>query len=99
MIEGKVYATPNRVTPARPVIFNSDICNGCNACVNNCQVDLFIPNPEKGKPPIILFAEECWYCGSCVDDCPTPEAIRLNHPLQQRVRFKRKETGEHFRVK
>ena len=26
------------------------------------------------------------------------DAIKLNHPLMQRVRFKRKDTGEHFRV-
>jgi hypothetical protein len=32
-----------------------------------------------------------------VDDCPVPGAIRLNHPLQQRVRWKRK-SGGHFRV-
>jgi hypothetical protein len=33
-----------------------------------------------------------------VDDCPLPGAIRLNHPLQQRVRWKRKDSGGHFRV-
>ena len=98
MSKEKVYATPNVTTPNRPVIFNSDLCNGCNVCVEVCQMDVFIPNPEKGKPPIMLYPEECWYEGCCVAHCPIPGAIKLNHPLMQRVRWKRKETGEHFRV-
>lgn len=98
MIKEKVYATPNIVTPNKPVIFDPDICNGCNICVETCQMDVFIPNPEKGKPPIILYPDECWYGGCCVVHCPNPGAIKLNHPLMQRVRWKRKATGEHFRV-
>ena len=98
MPKDKVYALPNWCTPSIPVIFNPDICNGCNICVDVCQVDILIPNPEKGKPPIVLYPEECWYGGSCVDHCPQKGAIKLHHPLTQRVRWKRKETGEHFRV-
>lgn len=64
-----------------------------------CPEDVFIPSPEKGEPPIILYPEECWYCGVCVDDCAHTGGIRLNHPLQQRARWKRKKTGEHFRVR
>lgn len=93
-----VYALPNLVTPNKPVIFDTDICNGCNRCVEICLMDVLIPNPDKGEPPIILFPDECWYDGCCVADCPRPGAIKLNHPLMQRVRWKRKATGEHFRV-
>jgi NAD-dependent dihydropyrimidine dehydrogenase PreA subunit len=98
MMQKKVYALPNRCAPADPVIFDPDNCNGCNICVEVCQVDLLIPNPEKGKPPIALYPEECWYGGCCVAMCPQPGAIKLNHALPQRVRWKRKATGEHFRV-
>jgi NAD-dependent dihydropyrimidine dehydrogenase PreA subunit len=98
MTERKVYAFPNWCTPTRPVVFDPHICNGCNICVDVCQVDIMIPNPEKGKPPIVLYPEECWYGGCCVAMCPRLGAIKLNHPLTQRVRWKRKETGEHFRV-
>lgn len=94
----KVYAVPNKPTPSRPVIFDPDVCNGCNECVEICQMDVFIPNPEPGKPPIILYPDECWYGGCCVAYCRAPGAIKLNHPLMQRVRWKRKATGEHFRV-
>jgi NAD-dependent dihydropyrimidine dehydrogenase PreA subunit len=96
--EAKAYAFPNRNTPSDPVIMDPAVCNGCNMCVHVCLADLFIPNPDKGKQPIILYPEECWYEGSCVTHCPKPGAIKLNHPLSQRVRWKRKATNEHFRV-
>jgi NAD-dependent dihydropyrimidine dehydrogenase PreA subunit len=98
MTETKAYAFPNRNTPSDPVIIDPALCNGCNMCVHVCLADLFIPNQDKGKPPIILYPEECWYEGSCVTHCPKPGAIKLNHPLTQRVRWKRKKTNEHFRV-
>ncbi len=94
----KVYATPNVVTPNKPVLFNPKICNGCNRCVEVCPMDVLVPNPEKGKPPITVYSDECWYDGCCVLECPRSGAIQLNHPLMQRVRFKRKDTGEHMRV-
>ena len=53
MAQDKIYAIPNVPTPNTPVIFNPDICNGCNHCVEVCQIDVYIPNPEKGKPPIV----------------------------------------------
>ncbi|MBI5446849.1 MAG: ferredoxin family protein [Deltaproteobacteria bacterium] len=91
-------ALPNRPSPGLPVVIDADVCTGCNRCVEVCQVDVLIPHPEKGKPPILLHPDECWYEGSCVEHCPTAGAIRLNHPLAQRVRWKRKGTGESFRV-
>jgi NAD-dependent dihydropyrimidine dehydrogenase PreA subunit len=93
-----VYALPNAATPGRPAIFNPEICDGCNTCVDRCPVDVFIPSPEPGKSPIILHPEECWYCGTCVNDCPRPGAIEFNWPLQQRGYWKRIATGKVFRV-
>ena len=93
-----VFATPNLPTPGRPILFDSRVCNGCNTCASVCPEDVLIPNPVKGRPPILLYPEECTYCGVCVDDC-NHGGIRLNHPLQQRVRWTRKATGEHFRLK
>ena len=99
MASSVLYAEPTRPTPGRPIIFNPSICNACNTCVTVCPEDVFIPNPLKGESPITLYPEECWYCGVCVDDCNRPGAIRLSHPLQQRVRWKRKGTGEQFRLR
>jgi len=94
----RVRAFPNRAAPSQPVEVDPAVCNGCNRCVNVCQADVMIPNPVKGGPPIVLYPEECWYEGSCVEHCPRAGAIRLNHPLAMRVRWKRKDTGETFRV-
>ena len=96
----KVYILPNIATPNRPVIRDPEVCNGCNTCVDVCQIDVYIPNPEKGKPPITLHPDECWYCGCCVNECPrlSMGAIKFNWPLQQRGFFKRKDTGEIFRT-
>jgi NAD-dependent dihydropyrimidine dehydrogenase PreA subunit len=103
MSEETVYMVPNLVTPNRPIVFDEDVCNGCNACVKYCLEDVLYPHPEKGKPPIVLYPDECWYCGSCVMECPTwqkepVKPITLKHPMMQRVRWKRKATGEQFRV-
>jgi NAD-dependent dihydropyrimidine dehydrogenase PreA subunit len=97
MVEDKIYALPNVATPGRPVIF-TDKCRGCNLCVDVCPVDVYIPNPEKGKSPIILHPEECWYCGCCVYTCNIEGAIKFNWPLQQRGYWKNKATGEVKRV-
>ena len=98
MVERETCALPNLVTPNKPVVIDATVCNGCNRCVEMCQSDVFVPSAEKGKPPTILYPDECWYCGCCVAECPRPGAIRSNWPLALRIRWKRKETGEHYRV-
>ena len=100
MNENNVNAFPNIVTPQNPIIFNPEACVGCNTCVEICVMDILLPNPEKGQPPIVLYPEECYYDGLCVINCPQWQkgAIKLNHGLNQRVRWKRKSTGEHFRL-
>ena len=72
---------------ARPILFNESLCVGCNQCMNVCQVDIFLPNPEKGKHPVVVYPGECYYCGSCVMACPNPGAIRLEHPVMNRAKF------------
>lgn len=94
----KAYMVPNPAMPCRPVKFNPEICNGCNTCVNVCRRDVLMPNPVKGKPPIVLYPDECWFCGNCVEYCQRPGAIKFNHPLNQKVGWIRKETGEFFRI-
>jgi NAD-dependent dihydropyrimidine dehydrogenase PreA subunit len=92
----KVYAIPNPLVPNIPVIFTDD-CVGCNICVDVCRTDVLLPNPEPGGHPIVVYPVECWHCGCCVDDCPAEGAIRFQHPLSQKIGWKRKETGERFR--
>jgi len=80
---------------ARPIRYDADLCIGCNRCVNICQVDILLPNPEKGKPPIVGYPGECYYCGSCVMVCPQKGAIKLEHPLMNQAKFiPKKDKGE-----
>lgn len=94
----EAFMVPNPVTPCQAIHIDEDLCTGCNMCLKVCRSDVILPNPEKGKPPIVLYPDECWFCGCCVDHCPTPGAIRVEHPLNQRVGWKRKSTGEWFRI-
>jgi len=92
---------PAEVSPvetASAVIIHPDQCIGCNTCVEVCPQDVFLPNATAGEPPVVAYPRECWHDGLCVDHCPSEGAIELKHPLMQRVRWKRKETGEHFRI-
>lgn len=97
MAKDKVFALPNVIVPSRPVIFNPEVCNGCNRCIEVCPIDVYIPNRDRGKQPIILHPDECWYCGTCVNECPVEGAVKFNWPLQQRGYWRRKDTGEVFR--
>lgn len=70
-----------------PILYDKEKCIGCNRCVEICQVDVLVPNSEKGKPPVVLYPGECWYCGCCVMECPKEGAIRLRHPLMNQVHW------------
>jgi len=87
----------NPQMPNQGPIIDPALCIGCNTCVNVCRTDVFVPNLQEGKPPLVLYPDECWFCGCCASDCPR-KAIKMEHPLNQRIGWKRKETGEYFRV-
>ena len=89
---------PNPLTPNKAIVFDETKCTGCNTCIDYCRADVLHPNPVKGKPPILLYPDECWFAGCCVGACPVPGACTMNSPLQQRVAWIRKDTGEFFRV-
>jgi len=98
MAQEEVYAIPNVNAPNSPVIIDDELCTGCNKCVEICMIDVFIPNPVAGQPPIIMHPDECYYEGICTFVCPVAGAITFNWPLMQRGHYRRKETGERFRV-
>lgn len=91
------YIMPNPSGPTLAVLIDPDKCVGCNSCADVCRIQTILPNPEKGKPPIVAYPDECWYCACCVEACPRG-ALEMRLPINQRVFFKRKETGEIFRI-
>ena len=89
----ELYAEPIPCS-ARPISFTESICVGCNRCVTACQSDIFLPNPEKGKPPLVMYPGECFYCGACVMECPREGAIHFQHPIMNRSKFvERRDSG------
>lgn len=97
MINKAAFAIPE-IAAAQPLTFDPDICIGCNICVDICQVDIMVPNPEVGEPPVVLYPGECWYDGSCVSSCPEPGAITLNSMVSEGIHCRRKASGEDFFV-
>ena len=97
-MDKKAYMVPNPTMPCNAIIIDPGLCTGCRQCVEVCRADVMVPNSDEGKPPIVLYPDECWFCGCCVAHCPIPGAIRMEHALNQRVGWKRKETNEYFRI-
>ena len=46
---------------------NTELCDGCKACVNACPVDVFMIEEGKAKPNNI---EMCMACRFCEVECP-----------------------------
>lgn len=95
MAEAYIYA--NFTGPTRAVTIDASRCVGCNACANICRMQTLLPNAVPGQPPVVAYPDECWYCACCVEVCRTG-ALSMNLPINQRIYFKRKETGEVFRL-
>jgi NAD-dependent dihydropyrimidine dehydrogenase PreA subunit len=93
----KAYLVPNTVGQSEPIVIDPGKCIACNRCASQCRMQTLVPNPENGKPPVVIYPDECWFCGCCIEACPK-DAIRMVYPINQRIFFKRKETGEVFRI-
>ena len=94
---GKTYIAPNPTGPTQAVSIDREKCVACNACANICRTQTIMPNPKRGEPPLVVYPDECWYCACCVEACPRG-ALVMHLPINQRIFFKRKETGEVFRI-
>ena len=91
------YIVPNPTGPTLAVSIHTQRCIGCNSCANVCRTQTLLPNPVRRQPPVVAYPDECWYCACCVEACPTG-ALEMHLPINQRIFFKRKESGEIFRI-
>lgn len=97
MASNEAYILPNHSGPTVAVAIDPSLCIGCNSCADICRIQTILPNPEQGGVPVVAYPDECWYCGCCVEACPTG-ALEMRLPINQRVFFKDKQTGEVFRI-
>lgn len=97
MANNEAYILPNHSGPTVAVAIDPSLCIGCNSCADICRIQTILPNPEQGGVPVVAYPDECWYCGCCVEACPTG-ALEMRLPINQRVFFKDKQTGEVFRI-
>jgi len=93
----KAYLVPNPIAPNQSVTIDEEKCVGCNKCTEHCRVQTIMPNPKKGEAPIVIYPDECWFCGCCVEACPQG-AVTMRYPINQRLFFKRKTSGEVYRI-
>jgi NAD-dependent dihydropyrimidine dehydrogenase PreA subunit len=94
---GPTYIVPNPIMPNAAIIIDEEKCIGCNTCTTVCRSDVLMPG-KPGEKPVLVYPDECWFCGCCVEHCPVDGAIRMEFPMNQRVGWKRKATGEYFRI-
>ncbi len=53
-----------------PAVVNSEKCDGCGSCVDECPVGAIELNDKAHVDPDL-----CTECGSCVDVCPNQAII------------------------
>lgn len=97
MASSEAYILPNHSGPTVAVAIDPTLCIGCNSCADICRIQTILPNPEKGGVPVVAYPDECWYCGCCVEACPTG-ALEMRLPINQRIFFKDRQTGQVFRI-
>ncbi|MEW6003506.1 MAG: 4Fe-4S binding protein [Nitrospirota bacterium] len=50
------------------VTVDTEKCEGCEECVNNCPVEVFRMNDGKADP---VNADSCEGCETCTSVCPS----------------------------
>jgi NAD(P)H-flavin reductase/NAD-dependent dihydropyrimidine dehydrogenase PreA subunit len=93
----KAILTPNPVLPNHVIKIDPSKCIACYQCAKSCRCNVLMENTVKGQPPMLVYPDECWHCAVCTENCPTG-AIEFEHPINQKITWKRKDTGELFRI-
>ena len=59
------------------VSIDQSLCIGCNSCVKNCCMGVFVASEERGTAPAIHPRRRCIQCMHCAAGCPK-KAIRFD---------------------
>ncbi len=63
--------------------YDADLCQGCETCLDRCQMDAL--SPDDG---IVAFdADRCIGCGLCVSTCPSGALSLQRVPGRERIRL------------
>lgn len=60
---------------------DTQLCNGCEACVDRCPMGAITIGPEEAA---IIDLDKCIGCGLCVKPCPTEALILMSKPEEAR---------------
>ena len=82
MAKEDVVAIPNVPTPNQPVLFDPDICTGCQTCIGLCPYSAIEYNELKGVSEVNEAL--CKGCGSCAAHCPSG-AAKVRHFTDKQI--------------
>ena len=64
----KSYPKPAEVVASSFIVeYDSEVCIGCNVCIDRCQMNAITTN----DPIVSVDKDQCIGCGLCVSTCPT----------------------------
>ena len=62
---------------------NYRLCNGCAKCYDNCPMDVFGWDDDRGQPTVV-YPGECSHCVICELGCPE-QAITVELPTHAKL--------------
>lgn len=57
------------------ISINTELCEGCGACIDICLLNVFVWNTTTGKAKIIN-PDACCFCADCINYCMV-HALRI----------------------
>ena len=69
------------------VKIDSDLCDGCGICIEDCPTEVLKLDQNKNKA-VIVYGQDCWdyYCCLCEDRCPNKALQVLPLPISESER-------------
>jgi len=76
----KSYPKPAEVVVSSFIVdYDSEVCIGCNVCIDRCQMDAITPSESI----VSVNKDRCIGCGLCVSTCPSNALSLKRKPSEQ----------------